>query len=125
MCPKFPGVYRRPADNRQVILVTDRNKSKDMGSRGRIVARFLPDDLGSAVVALIAWVLLSLHQVSSIRGPSDTLGPWLWKSAEKGRWDTTVLSGQLGLLTGEYLGVRLTVQSYRHAAIKPGRRIKG
>ncbi|KAJ6438063.1 ATP-dependent DNA helicase PIF1 [Purpureocillium lavendulum] len=53
------------------------------------------------------------------------LGPWLWKSAAKGLWDTERLTRHLAVVTGKDLGVRLTVASYRHVAIELGHRIKG
>lgn len=112
----------------RVMLVTDRDKCKGFQERGRKVARFLPEDVSRIMVAYIAWLLpfeRVVHRLSGIRGPSDSLGPWLWKSAEKGMWATDELSRRLGLLTGTHLGVRLTVASYRHVAIEFGRRIKG
>ncbi|KJZ70092.1 hypothetical protein HIM_10519 [Hirsutella minnesotensis 3608] len=113
----------------QVMLVADRDKSKSrQGGLGRKVARFLPESVSKVMVAYVAWHLpfeRVLHQMSGIRGPSDTLGPWLWESAEKGLWDTDRLSRQLALITGTGLGVRLTVASYRHVAIELGRRIRG
>ncbi|KAK4074907.1 hypothetical protein Purlil1_12838 [Purpureocillium lilacinum] len=113
----------------QVMLVTDRDKSKGLkGGVGRKVARFLPEHLSKIMVAYVAWLLpfeRVLHQMSGIRGPSDALGPWLWKSAAKGLWDTERLTRHLAVVTGKDLGVRLTVASYRHVAIELGRRIKG
>jgi hypothetical protein len=112
----------------QVMLVTDRDKSKGTSGRGRLVARFLPEDLSRVMVAYIAWLIpfeKVVHKLSGIRGPSDKLGPWLWKTAEQGLWNTEHLSKQLSLLTGTHLGVSLTVSTYRHMAIEFGRRIKG
>ncbi|KAH6982547.1 hypothetical protein EDB80DRAFT_656946 [Ilyonectria destructans] len=113
----------------QVMIVTDRDKSGALrGGSGRKVARFLPTGLSQMMVAFVAWVLpfeKVLHRLSGIRGPSDSLDPWLWKSAEKGRWDTERLSRQLALVTGVVVKVKLTVSSYRHVAVAMGRRIKG
>jgi hypothetical protein len=110
------------------MLVTDRDKSNGTSSRGRLVARFLPEDLSRIIVAYITWLIpfeKVVHKLSGIRGPSDKLGPWLWKTAEQGLWNTEHLSKQLSLLTGTHLGVSLTVSSYRHIAIEFRRRIKG
>ncbi|KJZ69797.1 hypothetical protein HIM_10815 [Hirsutella minnesotensis 3608] len=63
--------------------------------------------------------------MSGIRGTSDKLGLWLWKSPEKGLWDTERLSRHLAVVSGATIGVRLTVASYRHVAIEFGRCIKG
>lgn len=112
----------------QVMLVTDRDKSKRSMGQGRRVARFLPEDLSRVMVAYIAWLLpfeKVVHKLSGIRGPSEKLGPWLWKTAEHGLWNTERLSKHLGLLTGTHLGVELGVSNYRHVAIELGRRIKG
>ncbi|KAL7755614.1 hypothetical protein ACKLNR_014141 [Fusarium oxysporum f. sp. zingiberi] len=113
----------------QVVLITDRDKSKGLnGKQGRKVARFLPEGPSLMMVAYIAWLLpfeKVLHRLSGIRGPSEAINPWLWKSAEKGLWDTAKLSKQLALVTGAQIGVQLTVSSYRHVAIEMGRRIKG
>ncbi|KAK2925351.1 hypothetical protein FoTM2_015631 [Fusarium oxysporum f. sp. vasinfectum] len=113
----------------QVVLITDRDKSKGLnGKQGRKVARFLPEGPSLMMVAYIAWLLpfeKVLHRLSGIRGPSEAISPWLWKSAAKGLWDTSKLSKQLALVTGAQIGVQLTVSSYRHVAIEMGRRIKG
>ncbi|KAG8664052.1 uncharacterized protein FPOAC1_014119 [Fusarium poae] len=113
----------------QVVLITDRDKSKGLnGKQGRKVARFLPEGPSLMMVAYVAWLLpfeKVLHRLSGIRGPSEAISPWLWKSAEKGIWDTAKLSKQLALVTGVQIGVQLTVSSYRHVAIEMGRRIKG
>ncbi|RBA11859.1 hypothetical protein FPRO05_14175 [Fusarium proliferatum] len=113
----------------QVVLITDRDKSKGLnGKQGRKVARFLSEGPSLMMVAYIAWLLpfeKMLHRLSGIRGPSEAISPWLWKSAEKGLWDTAKLSKQLALVTGAQIGVQLTVSSYRHVAIEMGRRIKG
>ncbi|OBS15767.1 hypothetical protein FPOA_09373 [Fusarium poae] len=116
-------------DGQVVVLITDRDKSKGLnGKQGRKVARFLPEGPSLMMVAYVAWLLpfeKVLHRLSGIRGPSEAISPWLWKSAEKGIWDTAKLSKQLALVTGVQIGVQLTVSSYRHVAIEMGRRIKG
>ncbi|EXK24343.1 hypothetical protein FOMG_18921 [Fusarium oxysporum f. sp. melonis 26406] len=114
----------------QVVIITDRDKSKGLsgGTGGRKVARFLPERLSRMMVAYIAWLLpfeKVLHRLAGIRGPSDSLDPWIWKSAEKGIWDTAILSKQLALVSGVEIGARLTVSSYRHVAVEMGRKIKG
>jgi hypothetical protein len=114
----------------QVVIITDRDKSKGLGggTGGRKVARFLPERLSRMMVAYIAWLLpfeKVLHRLAGIRGPSESLDPWIWKSAEKGIWDTAVLSKQLALVSGVEIGARLTVSSYRHVAVEMGRKIKG
>ncbi|KAL9560703.1 hypothetical protein ACKAV7_015194 [Fusarium commune] len=95
---------------------------------GRKVARFLPERLSRMMVAYIAWLLpfeKVLHRLAGIRGPSDSLDPWIWKSAEKGIWDTAILSKQLALVSGVEIRARLTVSSYWHVAVEMGRKIKG
>jgi hypothetical protein len=114
----------------QVVIITDRDKSKGLsgGTGGRKVARFLPERLSRMMVAYIAWLLpfeKVLHRLAGIRGPSDSLDPWIWKSAEKGIWDTAILSKQLALVSGVEIGARLTVSNYRHVAVEMGRKIKG
>jgi len=76
------------------------------------------------MVAYIAWLLLFkkvLHKLSGIRGPGESLEPWIWKMAAHGLWDTECLSKDLCLLTGLHLGVELGVLNYRHVAIEFGR----
>jgi hypothetical protein len=72
----------------QVVLITDRDKSKGLnGKQGRKVAHFLPEGPSLMMVAYVAWLLpfeKVLHRLSVIRGPSETINPWLWKSTEKG-----------------------------------------
>ncbi|KAL9572100.1 hypothetical protein ACKAV7_003817 [Fusarium commune] len=80
------------------------------------------------MVVYIAWLpplKKVLHQLSGIRGPSDTLDPWHWKRADKGIWNAENLSGQLALISGVKIKVWQTVSSYRHVAIEVGRQIKG
>jgi hypothetical protein len=80
------------------------------------------------MVAYIAWLIpfeRVLYKLSAIRGPSEDLAPWLWKSAEKGVWTTDELSLRFALFTGVHMTLKLTVLSYRHIVIEFGRRIKG
>jgi hypothetical protein len=47
----------------------------------------LPERLSRIIVAYIAWLLpfeKVLHRLAGVRRPSDSLDPWIWKSAEKG-----------------------------------------
>lgn len=107
-----------------VVLITDHDKQR----KGRRVARWLPADVSRIMVAYVAWLVpleQVLHRLSGIRGPADTLQPWLWKDASKGLWSTDDLSRRLDTLTSTHVGVRLTVASYRHVAIELGRHIKG
>lgn len=107
-----------------MLLITDHDKQR----QGRRVARWLPVDVSRMLVAYIAWLVpfeQVLHRLSGIRGPADTLHPWLWKDASKNLWNTEDLSRRLDILTSTHMGVRLTTASYRHVAIELGRQIKG
>ncbi|KAH7159264.1 hypothetical protein DER46DRAFT_507730, partial [Fusarium sp. MPI-SDFR-AT-0072] len=67
--------------DRQVVLITDWDKSKGLnGKQGRKVARFLPKGLSLMIVGYIAWLLpfkKVLHRLSGIRGLSKAINPWL------------------------------------------------
>ena len=113
----------------QVLIITDRDKSRAIRGIGRKVARFLPERVGKLMIAHIAWVMpfeQLLHEQSKIPGPSPSLEAYLWKDGKKKEgWKTEQLSEQLASITGKFLGVELTVRDYRHVAIVLGRVIKG
>jgi superfamily II DNA helicase RecQ len=80
------------------------------------------------MVAYITWLIpleRMLHDEVGIQGPKKTLDGFLWKDANKGRWETDLLSDRMRLLTGAKIGVSLGVADYRHVAIELGRRIQG
>ena len=112
----------------QVVLITDRDKSRAIRGIGRKVARFLPERIGKMVVAYTVWLMafeMMLHEQTRIPGPEKSLRSYMWKDARKGAWETPQLSGGLSSLTGRHLGVELMVSDYRHVAIVLGRQIKG
>jgi hypothetical protein len=114
--------------NRQVMIITDRDKSRVIRDLGRKVARFLPERVGKMVVAYIAWLLPfkeMLHDKTGIPGPSASLSSYMWKDGRKGAWRTEQLSDGLASLTGQHVGVELMVSDYRHVVIRLGRKIKG
>ena len=45
--------------DRQVIIVTNRDKMKAIRDNGRKVVQFVPDWIGRIIVAYIAWLLLT------------------------------------------------------------------
>jgi superfamily II DNA helicase RecQ len=112
----------------QVMLVTDRDKTKAIRGIGRKVARFLPDRLGRVMAAYVLWLLpfeKMICAVSGAAGPAAALGPWLWKDGRKGLWQTAELSKKLTRVTTEHIGVGLGVADYRHVTIELGRQIRG
>lgn len=111
----------------QVMLITDRDKSRAIRGLGRKVARFLPERVGKMMVALIAWFIPfeeMLHHETGIPAPSEALSSYLWKDGRKGAWETPQLSKGLASLTGQSIGVELMVSDYRHVAIGLARKIK-
>jgi superfamily II DNA helicase RecQ len=111
----------------QVLIITDRDKSRAIRGLGRKVARFLPDKLGKMMVAYVTWVMPweeMLHEVTKIPGPSKDLRSSMWKDGRKGMWETAQLSDSMASLTGRHMGVELMVSDYRHFAIVLGRKIK-
>jgi hypothetical protein len=113
--------------NRQVLIITDRDKSRVIRGLGRKVARFLPDRLGKMMVAYVTWVVpweAMLHEVTKIPGPLKELRSYMWKDARKGVWETAQLSDSMASLTGRHMGVELMVSDYRYFAILLGRTIK-
>lgn len=118
----------------QVMLITDRDKNKAIRGTGRKVARFLPDDIGRMMVAYITWVIPFERMLSNVMRPGSGGGEsakpakqyyWLWTDGRNGRWETDVLSRELGMLTGEHVGVELKTADYRHVAIELGRQVQG
>ncbi|KAL7940361.1 P-loop containing nucleoside triphosphate hydrolase protein [Trichoderma barbatum] len=127
------NAWLKPGSGRMMKAVGKMLWERVKGDGGSIqVARFLPEHLpehlSRVMVAYIAWLLpfeKAVHKLSGIRGLSEKLGLWHWKTAEHRLWNTERLSKHLGLLTGIHLGVELGVLNYRHVAIELGRRIKG
>jgi hypothetical protein len=112
----------------QVLIITDRDKSRAIRGLGRKVARFLPARIGKMMIAYIAWVIpfeRMLHDRTKISGLSASLESYLWKDGRKGVWKTVQLSEGLASMTGKEMGVELTVADYRHVAIGFARKIKG
>ncbi|SLM36305.1 recq family helicase [Lasallia pustulata] len=112
----------------ELMIITDRDKSRAIRGLGRKVARFLPERIGKMMVAYMAWLIPFeglLHDQTKIPGPSSSLDSFLWKDARKGLWETPVLSERLASLTGKYIGVDLMISDYRHVAIELGRQVKG
>jgi superfamily II DNA helicase RecQ len=112
----------------QVMIITDRDKSRAIRGLGRKVARFLPERVGKMVVAYIVWFIPfeeMLHDEAGIPGPDETLSSYMFKDARPGAYGTEQLSEALASLMGEEVGVELMVSDYRHVAIGLGRRIKG
>ncbi|KAK7947162.1 uncharacterized protein PG986_011483 [Apiospora aurea] len=93
----------------EVMLVTDRDKNKAIRGIGRKVARFLPARLGKMMVA-----------GRRRRSPRYSGGTGGW-----GAWQTAELSKQLVRVTGQHVGVELSVADYRHVAIELGRTVRG
>ena len=113
--------------DRQLIMITDRDKSRAIRGLGRKVARFLPERVGRIIVAYIAWLLpfeKMLHEQVRMPELSVSVESYLWKDGRKGAWETTQLNERLALITGTYLGVELAVSDYRYIAIGLGRKIK-
>jgi superfamily II DNA or RNA helicase len=112
----------------QVMVITDRDKSRAIRGLGRKVARFLPERVGKMVVAYIIWLIPFeelLHDEAGIPGPDETLSSYMFKDARQGAYGTEQLSEALASLMGEEVGVELMVSDYRHVAIGLGRWIKG
>lgn len=119
----------------QVMLVTDRDKNKAIRGIGRKVARFLPRDVGEAMVAYIAWLVpfeALLYAEAGVYGPaaaeaaaSCSVYGRLWKDGRRGCWNTEELTGQLKRLTGANIGAELGTAAYRHVAIDMGRKVRG
>jgi hypothetical protein len=112
----------------QVVLITDRDKSRAIRGLGRRVARWLPEGESQKTIAYIGWVIpfvQHLHEETGIAGVDDSLMPYLWKDARYGLHDTATLSAGLARLFGAHMGVELGVSAYRHFAIALGRKIKG
>lgn len=112
----------------QVMVVTDRDKTKSIRDNSRKVARFLPDRIGRMVIAYIAWLIPSermLCRKCKLPGPPDELVEFMWRDGRPGLWDTDRLSRVMGRVTQAGTGVHLSVARYRPVAIEMGRRIRG
>ncbi|KAI8648294.1 hypothetical protein NCS55_01498700 [Fusarium keratoplasticum] len=112
----------------QMMIITDRDKSRAVRGIGRKVARFLPELPTKMMVAYIAWLIPTarmLHEQAGIQGPGPSLEGFLWADARKGRWDTELLTQRLRLLTAEHTGLTMGVREYRHVGIEMGRKVRG
>jgi len=75
----------------QLLIITDRDKSRAIRGLGKKVARFLPERLGKMMVAYIIWLLPfeeMLHDQTGIPGPPVSITSYLWKDGRKGAWKT-------------------------------------
>ncbi|KAK4205950.1 hypothetical protein QBC37DRAFT_462707, partial [Rhypophila decipiens] len=113
----------------QVMLVTERDKSKAIRDNGRKVARFLPDRIGKMLVAYIIWLLPfeeALCEDANLPGPKEEMLEFIWRdTAGERHWQTDRLSRVMGRVTMAGTGVRIGVARYRPVAIEMGRRIRG
>ena len=114
----------------QVMLVCNQDKNKALWGMGRKVVRFLLQQQGRIMVALIAWILpfeCMLCQVIGLAGLPSKVEEFIWKdrASKAGLWESNKLTVALVLLTGHYTGVLLRISDYRHMAIEMGQKIKG
>ncbi|KAL9563895.1 hypothetical protein ACKAV7_011930 [Fusarium commune] len=114
--------------DRQVMIVTDRDKMKAIRDNGRKVARFVPDWIGRMIVAYIAWLLPTervLRRECQLAEPRGEQLEYMWRDGCSSVWETDRLSRQLGRVMQAGTGVRLGVGRYRAIAIEMGRKIRG
>ena len=116
--------------DRQVMLVCNRDKNKVLRGMGRKVVRFLLQQLGRMMVALIAWILPFEHMLCRVTGLAGLLSKveeFIWKdrASKAGLWESDKLTAVLVLLTGHYTRVPLRISDYQHVAIEIGQKIKG
>ena len=111
-----------------VMVVSDRDKMKAIRGIGRKVARFLPDQVGRAMVAYIAWLIPAergLLKGAEMVEPKEEELEYLWRHGASKHWESDRLSAILGRRTQAGTGVRLTLGRYRMVAIAIGREIRG
>lgn len=112
----------------QVMLVTDRDKTKALRDQGRKVARFLPERIGQLLITYIVWLLPTerlLRTQCNLRPAIGEQLEYLWCDGSSGVWDTERLSSLLVRMLQPGLGLRIGVARYRGIAIEFGRRIRG
>jgi hypothetical protein len=81
--------------------------------RPKVVARFLPEQVGQLIVAYLLYVRPVRVMLLSSLGklPTASTSDYLWVD-EQGLWDTGRLTRTMTQETAERLGTRLTMQDY-------------
>jgi superfamily II DNA/RNA helicase len=110
----------------QVAVVTRYHKTQSQWDKPKVVVRFLPDAVGQLVVAYLLYIrpLQVLLQSALDKPMSTSVIDYLWAD-ERGSWETDRLTNTMTLESAKWLGTRLTVQEYRHAAVGIGREVVG
>jgi superfamily II DNA helicase RecQ len=110
----------------QVALITRYNKTQSEWDKPKVVIRFLPEAIGQLVAAYLLYVrpLQTMLQSALGKPLSASVTDYLWAD-EQGPWDTERLTRTMTLESAKWLGTRLTVQEYRHAAVGIGREVVG
>jgi hypothetical protein len=92
---KYCGRQQVPSNmfvfDSQVMVITDRDKSRAIRGLRRKVARFLLERVGKMVVAYIIWFIPFeelLHDEAGIPGPSEILSLYIFKDARQGAYKT-------------------------------------
>jgi superfamily II DNA/RNA helicase len=99
----------------QVIFVTAYHKSQALTGKHKVITRFLPATLGKMLVAFLSEVLPFVRLLE--KGVTAVgMRSFLW--ADKGGlWGTSRITDVLARETSLRLGMRVTMQAYRHLAI--------
>jgi superfamily II DNA helicase RecQ len=110
----------------QVAVVTRYHKTQSQWDKPKVVVRFLPDAVGQLVTAYLLYVrpLRAMLQSALGKAMSASVTDYLWAD-ERGPWETDQLTRIMTLESAKWLGTRLTVQEYRHAAVGIGREVVG
>lgn len=106
-----------------VMTVTRYHKSQWQWDTPRVVPRFLPRRLGRVFALYVGW-LQKIHEHLRVAVLDGEGHDYIW-GTEHGPWDTDRLTRIIERETGKRMGVSLTTQSYRHAAIGIGRKVVG
>jgi hypothetical protein len=107
----------------QLAFVSRYNKTQSQWDKPKVIPRFLPWPVGQLLAVYLAYVCpLREHLLGHVLGQPQS--DYLWSNS-MGPWDTERFSRVLQRETGIWLGCRLGMLEYRHAAITIGREFVG
>jgi superfamily II DNA helicase RecQ len=110
----------------QVAAITRYHKTQSQWDKPKVVVRFLPEAVGQLITAYLLYVrpLRALLQSALSKPLSASVTDYLWAD-EREPWETERLTRIMTLESAKWIGTRLTVQEYRHAAVGIGREVVG
>ncbi|RVD83632.1 uncharacterized protein DFL_001416 [Arthrobotrys flagrans] len=101
----------------KVIFISQYHKNLIVTDRLKVVPRVLPKVVGDLVVLYLRYVRSFVDDLDAIYKTEKPETDYLWETDRGDFWGTNRMSRALEDATEAYLGVKLTLRSYRHVAV--------